>query len=250
MAEEETHFDGYSCAWWADKQAFLDCMESPEWQAVVDDGDNVFDMQWLWNMSAQLEEVVQVDGPVAPYKVVWVMKFLEGMDKAAADEHWTNVHGPIFHGLPIERYVQNHVVGPVGADGDSDAEIGFDGFSECWFNDEAQFLEAVAVGGLGGRGRGCPERLRRVGALGRGAARERGRGGRARQLIPWRCGACRGSARTVVHNVSVVGCCPRVQHYVVEGPASALSRAWRWLRGGRRAGAGQAGLRDETADLA
>ena len=94
VAEEETHFDGYSCAWWKDKQAFLDCMDSPEWQAVVDD-------------------------------------------------HWTNVHGPIFHGLPIERYVQNHVVGPVGADGDSDAEIGFDGFSECWFNDEAQFLEAV-----------------------------------------------------------------------------------------------------------
>ena len=59
------------------------------------------------------------------------MKFLEGMDKAAADDHWTNVHGPIFHGLPIERYVQNHVVGPVGADGDSDAEIGFDGFSDA-----------------------------------------------------------------------------------------------------------------------
>ena len=143
VAEEETHFDGYSCAWWRDKQAFLDSMESPEWQAVVEDGENVFDMQWLWNMSAQLEEVVQVDGPVAPYKVVWVMKFLQGMDKAAADDHWTNVHGPIFHGLPIERYVQNHVVGPIGADGDSDAEIGFDGFSECWFNDEAQFLEAV-----------------------------------------------------------------------------------------------------------
>jgi uncharacterized protein (TIGR02118 family) len=143
VAEEETHFDGYSSAWWADKDAFLRSMESPEWQAVVDDGDNVFDMEWLWNMSAQLEDVVQVDGPVAPYKVVWVMKFKDDMPREAADAHWTDVHGPIFHGLPIERYVQNHVVGPIGADGDSDAEIGFDGFSECWFTGEDQFLEAV-----------------------------------------------------------------------------------------------------------
>jgi uncharacterized protein (TIGR02118 family) len=143
VAEEETYFDGYSCAWWADKAAFQRSMESPEWQAVVDDGENVFDMEWLWNMSAQIEEVVQVDGPVSPYKVVWVVKFKPDITKRAADDHWTNVHGPIFHGLPIERYIQNHVVGPIGAEGETDIELGFDGFSECWFTDEAQFLEAV-----------------------------------------------------------------------------------------------------------
>jgi uncharacterized protein (TIGR02118 family) len=72
------------------------------------------------------------------------MQFRKDIPRRQADDHWTNVHGPIFHGLPIERYVQNHVVGPVGAEGDSDAEIGFDGFSECWFTDEAQFLDAVS----------------------------------------------------------------------------------------------------------
>jgi len=36
------------------------------------------------------------------------------------------------------------VVGPIGAEGETGAaEIGFDGFSECWFRDEKQFLDAV-----------------------------------------------------------------------------------------------------------
>ena len=122
VAEEETHFDGYSCAWWRDKQAFVDRMESPEWQAVVDDGDNVFDDAWLSGMSAQLGEVDQVEGPVAPYKVVWVMKFRKDGPRQPADDHWTNVHGPLFHDVPIDRYVQNHVVSAIGAEGDSDAE--------------------------------------------------------------------------------------------------------------------------------
>jgi alkanesulfonate monooxygenase SsuD/methylene tetrahydromethanopterin reductase-like flavin-dependent oxidoreductase (luciferase family) len=44
----------------------------------------------------------------------------------------------------IDRYVQNHVVGATGEEGETGAaEIGFDGFSECWFRDETQFLEAV-----------------------------------------------------------------------------------------------------------
>ena len=49
------------------------------------------------------------------------------------------MHGPIFQELEIDRYVQNHVVGPL-EEGDA---IGFDGFSECWFRDEAQFLRAI-----------------------------------------------------------------------------------------------------------
>jgi hypothetical protein len=35
--------------------------------------------------------------------------------------------------------VQNHVVGAL----DGVNEPGFDGFSECWFKDEAQFLRVV-----------------------------------------------------------------------------------------------------------
>jgi uncharacterized protein (TIGR02118 family) len=139
VAEEETYFDGYSCGWWADKSAYEGSMETPEWQALVEDGDNVFDMEWLWGMSAQVEERPIIQGPSSPYKVVWIVRFKPGMDRDEAREYWTNVHGQIFLETGIDRYVQNHVVAPL-AEG---IQLGFDGFSECWFKDEAQFLQAI-----------------------------------------------------------------------------------------------------------
>jgi hypothetical protein len=56
VTEEETLFDGYSCAWWNDRADFQQAMATPAWQRVVEDGPNVFDMDWLWNMSAHGEE--------------------------------------------------------------------------------------------------------------------------------------------------------------------------------------------------
>jgi uncharacterized protein (TIGR02118 family) len=136
---EETFFDGYSCGWWSDRAAFDATMASPEWQALVEDGDNVFDMTWLEGMSAELEEHTIIEGPSSPFKVVWIVRFKEGMDRAEADNYWLTTHGPIFQSLDIDRYVQNHVVGPL----EEGAPVGFDGFSECWFRDEQQFLNAV-----------------------------------------------------------------------------------------------------------
>ena len=66
VAEEETLFDGYSCAWWNDRADLQQAMTTPAWQRVVEDGPNVFDMDWLWNMSAHLEEVPMIDGPASP----------------------------------------------------------------------------------------------------------------------------------------------------------------------------------------
>ena len=70
VAEEETLFDGYSCAWWTDRTDFQQAMATPAWQRIVEDGPNVFDMGWLWNMSAHIEEVPMIAGPTSPYKVV------------------------------------------------------------------------------------------------------------------------------------------------------------------------------------
>jgi uncharacterized protein (TIGR02118 family) len=123
VAEEETFFDGYSCGWWADKAAYEASMQTPEWQALVDDGDNVFDMEWLWGMSAQVEERPIIEGPQSPYKVVWIVRFKPGMDRAEArvlDERPRP-------DLPLAEGIQ----------------LGFDGFSECWLKDEAQFLQAI-----------------------------------------------------------------------------------------------------------
>jgi uncharacterized protein (TIGR02118 family) len=139
VAAAETHFDGYSLGWWSDRAAYDATMGSPEWQAVNEDGANVFDMTWLEGMSAQVRENVVIDGPQSAFKVVWVCRFKPGMDPAAGHAHWENVHGPIFKVLEIDRYVQNHVVGPLpGGD-----QPGFDGFSECWFRDREQFVTAL-----------------------------------------------------------------------------------------------------------
>ena len=139
VAEESTYFDGYSCGWWSNEVAYDETMPSDGWNALVADGANVFDMTWLDGMSAQLEEYTIIDGPSSPYKVVWMVSFMEGMDRAEGDEYWHKIHGSIFKGLPIDRYVQNHVVKSL-VPGD---KVGFDGFSECWFRDEAQFMEAI-----------------------------------------------------------------------------------------------------------
>jgi uncharacterized protein (TIGR02118 family) len=65
------------------------------------------------------------------------------MSRAEGREYWRTVHGPIFGELDINRYTQNHVVGAIGEEGETDAQLGFDGFSECWFDDEAQLTAAV-----------------------------------------------------------------------------------------------------------
>ena len=139
VPSQETHFDGYSLGWWSDKDAFDATMESPGWKALEADGDNVFDMTWLHGMSASLREFVVIDGPASPFKVLWMVRFKEGLGTDEAHTYWENVHGSIFKRLDIDRYVQNHVVGEVYP-GD---QPGFDGFSECWFKDEEQFLRAI-----------------------------------------------------------------------------------------------------------
>ena len=145
--EESTYFDGYSCAWFTDRDAFEAAMESPEWAAVGEDSANAFDNAWFTGMSAHVREVTQIEGETSPYKVVYVVNFLEGMSREDADAHWTNTHGPLFRDVPIDRYVQNHVVSAIGREGENDDPVHFSGFSECWFADEAQFLEALATPG-------------------------------------------------------------------------------------------------------
>src|SRR5581483_4209569 len=66
VAEEETLFDGYSCAWWNDRADFQKAMSTPAWQRILEDGPKVFDVDWLWNMSAHIEEHPMIEGPANP----------------------------------------------------------------------------------------------------------------------------------------------------------------------------------------
>jgi hypothetical protein len=50
-------FDGFSECWFEDRAKFDAAMKSQEWRDLVDDGANLFDMDFLWlGMSGALEE--------------------------------------------------------------------------------------------------------------------------------------------------------------------------------------------------
>jgi hypothetical protein len=143
LAGEEPGFDGYACAWWESLDGFRQAEASPAWHDLIADGALIFDMDWLWNMSAHLAERVVVDGPRSGVKAVWVARFGGGTTRDEGRERWESAHGRLLGQLGAGRYVQSDVVGPIGADGDPGAEIGFDVLAECWFPDEQRLADAL-----------------------------------------------------------------------------------------------------------
>jgi uncharacterized protein (TIGR02118 family) len=150
ITETQLGFDGYSCCWYADEEACRESFQTPEWAKLGPDGDDFFDMPWFTGMSAVLDERTIIDGPYGPFKTVWAVRFTDEIrsDPARsreAHEHWLETHGGFGREVPgIGRYVQNHCVAPLGAEGaDESIELLFDGFSECWFDDRAAFERAM-----------------------------------------------------------------------------------------------------------
>jgi uncharacterized protein (TIGR02118 family) len=121
---ERPFFDGYACCWFADRAGYEASTSSPEWKTLEDDGPNVFDMDWLRGMVAALEERTLADGPVTPFKVVWVSRSADGLASAR----------PALEEAGVSRYVENHVLEPVGD------TVGLDGFAECWLESEEALL--------------------------------------------------------------------------------------------------------------
>jgi uncharacterized protein (TIGR02118 family) len=148
----ELGFDGYSCCWYADEESLVESFGTPEWAKLGPDGDEFFDMAWFSGMSAVLDEQTIVEGDYGPFKTVWVVRFREEIRRDSArareaHEHWVETHGRRYgRAVPgIGRYVQNHCVAPLGAEGrDESIPLGFDGFSECWFDDRAAFERATS----------------------------------------------------------------------------------------------------------
>ncbi len=78
------------------------------------------------------------------YKVIWLVRFNEGMPRDEAVRHWREVHGPLGVKVPgMHRYIQNHWISPVGETAVEPGNTEFDGHSECWFEDEAAFRRAM-----------------------------------------------------------------------------------------------------------
>ncbi len=149
--DEEPAFDGYSCCWYTDRDAFEASLKTPEWAAIGEDSPNLFDDSRWAGWSASLDERLIIDGPEGPFKTVWFVRFKPDVRADAArtreaHEYWISTHGGFFGvKVPgISRYVQNHLVAAIDNVGETDEQMEFDGFSECWFADEAAFERAMA----------------------------------------------------------------------------------------------------------
>jgi len=152
LSDDAVGFDGYSCSWFADEEAFNEALDTPEWAALGADSDNVFDWSSFEGMSAVLEEHTIVDGDYGPFKTVWVVRFQDEIRRdperaRAAHEHWIETHGGKFgREVPgIGRYVQSHCVAPLDpVRVNEGVDLLFDGFSECWFEDRAAYERATS----------------------------------------------------------------------------------------------------------
>ncbi len=150
--DDKPAFDGYSCCWYADRKVFEHSLKTPEWQAIADDSPNLFDDTRWAGWSASLDARTIIDGEEGPFKTVWFVRFKPDVradaDRAReAHEYWIGTHGGYF-GVKVPgigRYVQNHVMAAIDSVGETDEiPMEYDGFSECWFEDEAAFERAMA----------------------------------------------------------------------------------------------------------
>jgi len=152
VSDAKTDFDGYSCCWYADRETFEGSLKTPEWRALGVDSPNLFDDARWDGWSAALDARTIIDGPEGPFKTAWIMRFtadIRAVPEATrrAHESWIDTHGNDFGvQVPgISRYVQNHVAVAIDQNGENpDLPLEFDGFSECWFKDEAAFERAMA----------------------------------------------------------------------------------------------------------
>ena len=79
------------------------------------------------------------------YKVIWLVKFNEGMPRDEAVRHWREVHGPLGREGARACTATSRTTGsaPSARRAVEPGNTEFDGHSECWFEDEAAFLRAM-----------------------------------------------------------------------------------------------------------
>jgi uncharacterized protein (TIGR02118 family) len=146
-------FDGFAAFWWADRDSYLAAVETPEWQAVLDDSRELFDVEWtLDGMGAEIEERVIREGlgakgdgvgtpPRGPVKLIGLLQYRKDMSRDQANAYWAGTHTDIAVKIrQIGHYTQNHAIRPsAGSD-----HLAFDGFSESWYEDFDVYNEAMA----------------------------------------------------------------------------------------------------------
>jgi uncharacterized protein (TIGR02118 family) len=145
-------FDGFSAAWWPDREAYLAAARSSEWRDVVEDAREALDLDWTVDgMSAEIEERVIREGlgargdgvgtPPGGVKLIGLLKYRPDLGREDANAYWAGTHGSIAVTIEeIGHYTQNHAARPAAGS----RRLGFDGFSESWYADVATYEQAMA----------------------------------------------------------------------------------------------------------
>ena len=133
-------FDGYSSGWYADDDAYVRSMGSPEWAAIGADSDNLFDTPFFWGMSAFVDEHVVVAPPVGGAKVAAIVRFPDG-------DRWISRAEALLGDVPgLTGAVLNVAGDAIGVEGrTTELALGFDGCAECWFEDRTALIRALAT---------------------------------------------------------------------------------------------------------
>lgn len=139
--------DGLGLTWWDDFEAVREghrvmAQRRPEWS------ESLFDRQSM-DVVIGREHVV-VEGLTTPDMVKGVYIFERRPDLGIEEfqDHWLNVHGPLWAAVPgVRRYVQTHALPEAYTtpyDATGTRVITHDGLSEVWFDDLDALRHAVA----------------------------------------------------------------------------------------------------------
>ncbi len=135
-------FDGYSSGWYADDDAYVRSMASPQWAAIGADSDNLFDTSYFWGMSAFVDEHVVVAPPAGGAKLAAIVRFRDG-----GGERWVSRTEALLRDVPgLSGAVLNVAGDAIGVAGrTTEIALGFDGCAEYWFEDRTALIRALAT---------------------------------------------------------------------------------------------------------
>ena len=132
-AKGQPVYDGIAEIWCDDTRALRAQAGTPELAAIQADEPKFIDTTSMGTILT--EEHVIKEGPV-PAGAVKSVEFLvrkSGMDVAAFQAYWRQVHGPIAATIPVlRRYVQSH---PRPSSYEGGRRPAWDGFAITWFDD-------------------------------------------------------------------------------------------------------------------
>ncbi len=144
--DNQPRWDGVAELWWESEETLAAARESPEWQAVLEDGARIVGE----SLSVTAVERPIIDAfpdPADRAGMIKRMGFLrrrDGMSVEDFQRHWHDVHAPLVIAelTTMRRYIQAHVrTGTAGPDQPS----AFDGVAQSWWDGpENSQLQTVA----------------------------------------------------------------------------------------------------------